>query len=658
MGFSPGPPPVDRDFDRFLPRRPCSSVGRARRRRGRTEAGDVLLRDPTDNSTVRVWSDHLKSRPAASLCFGALFALLAVSCTEGQPSDRAVLGRVGNGPPAGIPRGHHVVDRELGRSTRAAVRILPGRPLEVDAPDGSDELLWSAGLPRGHGRARTLVDVEVEVAAAWRSIASMELIAGRFWSDTKSSLPAGTQRIRFSIREDQGPADPAGVWVGGIVFTGPVSGATQRPHIVLISLDTLAASAISSLGGPEGLTPELDAILADSASFEMAFAQAGRTLPSHAAIFSGRYPHRSGITAMASGKNLQSLVGPLAETGYLTLAATENGYVGSRFGFAEGFDQFDDGFEGLQAGDAARTFEQARGLFERYQSTAPLFVFVHTYEVHTPYLLRSGEAERWLRQRSSADNRSYDAFAEKRRERGPGDPPLRWPPDDVRRLELLYQHGVHHLDRLIAQFVRDLEVLDARRNILIVLTSDHGEEFAPENVGHGGVDNDVLRIPLAFRWPGRIPARRHSGIVESIDIMPTIFELTGIDLAENLDGSSLAPRLLGLETMPSRKDFAFSFADRPVPNCRKPPCPKEFQYTAQSAGFKIVRNFDGSYAFRRLESGAQEGEDASVSHPQQMLEHRDWLESTLRERDSVPEAAENEIDAATQRRLEALGYIE
>ena len=50
--------------------------------------------------------------------------------------------------------------------------------------------------------------------------------------------------------------------------------------------------------------------------------------------------------------------------------------------------------------------------------------------------------------------------------------------------------------------------------------------------------------------------------------------------------------------------------------------------------------------------------DAGVSHPQQMLEHRDWLESTLRERDSVPEAAENEIDAATQRRLEALGYIE
>ena len=128
--------------------------------------------------------------------------------------------------------------------------------------------------------------------------------------------------------------------MGSVVFLGAPPNEDSPPNIILVSLDTLAASAISRLGGPTGLTPEIDRILGQSRSYDQAFAPAGRTLPSHAALFSGLYPHNNSRTKVQE-VTFDSLVPELANQGYLTMAITENGYVSSRFGFSQGFDQYD-----------------------------------------------------------------------------------------------------------------------------------------------------------------------------------------------------------------------------------------------------------------------------------------------------------------------------
>ena len=107
--------------------------------------------------------------------------------------------------------------------------------------------------------------------------------------------------------------------MGSVVFLGAPPNADSPPNLILVSLDTLAASAISRLGGPTGLTPEIDRILGQSRSYDQAFAPAGRTLPSHAALFSGLYPHNNSRTKVQE-VTFDSLVPELANQGYLTMA--------------------------------------------------------------------------------------------------------------------------------------------------------------------------------------------------------------------------------------------------------------------------------------------------------------------------------------------------
>lgn len=587
-------------------------------------------------------------------------AMLAACTPETAVESSRVLGRAIGDPVVTRIEAPRPVSVTLDRSVRESLRLLPGNTIELSVPRGTRELLWSTGLPKGHPLAPTRIRAEARAFGKWRPFDETEVGGAMSWEDRVTELPRNAEAVRFRLLPNRSGSKPhpAGIWIGGIVFTGVPPGADTQapPNIVLVSLDTLAASAIAALGGPDGLTPRLDEILADSLSFERAFAQAGRTLPSHAALFSGLYPHRSGITSMRSGRNLRSRTADFARAGYLALAATENGYVGSRFGFSAGFDQFDDGFAGLEAGDARTTFESALRLFETYSPTAPLFLFVHTYEVHSPYALRDGAAAAWLSAHSPRDSRLFEEispgfFALDRES-------IDLAPEDVARLEALYRHGVRHLDDLVADFLARLQRLDPSGNTLVVLTADHGEEFEAHNAGHGSVDNDVVRVPLAFWWPGKIDPERRTEVVELIDVMPTILDTLAIPHARSFDGRNLSPLLQGEELPEDPSPFALSFNDWKVTDCGRDDCPNGVEYSAQSKSFKLVRSARTGISFRHLDADGREGGDASASHPEELQRHLDWLDATLGEEADAPRAEKNDVDPATAERLRALGYID
>ena len=618
------------------------------------------------------------------------FLGLLAHCTPTPPdaSPRGAIGRLTGHPPLpGLSNVRPIKPLTIGEQTRQATVLVSGGSLTLEIPNGSRRIALSAvelGAPRSGAEAGPpaggldlLVEIdspssqEASSTTNWETLEKIRLGETPEWEDLLLTLPSGGRSIRISNppAPESDPARPGLIAVGSLVFLGAPPNADSPPNIILVSLDTLAASAISGLGGPPGLTPEIDRILGQSRSYDQAFAPAGRTLPSHAALFSGLYPHNNFGRTGQEG-TFDSLVPLLANQGYLTMAITENGYVSSRFGFSQGFDQYDGSDLEKLAGDARRTFDEAIRNFEVYAPHAPLFLFVHTYEVHNPYTPRQEVPEEVLPELYGEDRRTmfeiipqWEWIAFKSREIAEA---------DFRRLQLLYLAGVYHLDRLVGDLVKRLEALDPDRRTLIVLTSDHGEEFNSRNVGHVSVREDVLRIPLAFYWPGKIAPARITEAAPLIDVFPTLFEILDIPTPPGLDGQSLGGTSLAAASgTPPR--FAISqsgeWAD---PACRKmKTCEWQEIFALRSSNFKLVRQPDQSFTFHDMRTGAGESVDVQDLFPHEFSEHREWFDATVGQSKQLaaegngdpaapvlPSGETQELDPQTRQRLRLLGYIE
>ena len=620
-----------------------------------------------------------------------LMLLPFLTCCSPNPLEEPPQGAIGR--LAGLPRLAGLSDLgptqpiTIGEQTRQATVLLRGNSLTMEIPKGSMRIALSVaelGAPRpasetGAPGAGLKLLVEIESSSSrdpsltpnWETLEEIRIGEKSEWEDLLLSLPPGRSRLRFSNpsgREDDSTR-PALIALGSVIFLGAPPHAQSPPNIILLSLDTLAASAISGLGGPAGLTPEIDRVLSQSRSYDQAFAPAGKTLPSHAALFSGVYPHNSSRITLNEG-TFNSLVPQLANEGYLTMAITENGYVSSEFGFSQGFDQYDGSDLEELAGDAQRTFDEAIRTFETYAPLAPLFLFVHTYEVHNPYTPREAVPQEVLPGLAGDDRRTMFEII----------PKLKWiefrsreiAKADFRRLELLYLAGVYHLDRLVGKLVKQLEALDPERRTLIVLTSDHGEEFNSRNVGHGSIREGVIRIPLAFYWPGEIAPARIPGAAPLIDVFPTLFEILEIPTPPGLDGKSLGGKSIAVSPAPSPR-FAISqsgsWAD---PTCRKKKtCEWQEIFALRSTSFKLVRQADRRFTFHDMRTAEGESVDVQELYPQEFAQHREWFETTVGQSKQLagegkrtpaepltPSGKAEELDPQTRQRLRLLGYIE
>jgi len=293
------------------------------------------------------------------MLFTSLSLLAQCTPTPPEASPRGAIGRLTGHPPLpGLPEVGPTKPVTIGEQTRQATVLVSGGSLTLQIPEGGRRIALSVvelGAPRSGAEAgppAAGLDLLVEIDSSssretssitnWETLEKIRLGETPEWEDLLLTLPSGGRSIRISkpSAPEGDPARPGLIAVGSLVFLGAPPNADSPPNIILVSLDTLAASAISRLGGPTGLTPEIDRILGQSRSYDQAFAPAGRTLPSHAALFSGLYPHNNSRTKVQE-VTFDSLVPVLANQGYLTMAITENGYVSSRFGFSQGFDQYD-----------------------------------------------------------------------------------------------------------------------------------------------------------------------------------------------------------------------------------------------------------------------------------------------------------------------------
>ena len=177
---------------------------------------------------------------------------------------------------------------------------------------------------------------------------------------------------------------------------------------------------------------------------------------------------------------------------------------------------------------AEEVTERALAWLEDVQE--PFFLLVHTIDPHAPYKPPEG----------------FDRYGLGIESRARGKP--RWlqrddlTEDDKARIRSLYFGEVAFADSQFGRLIEHLEAQGTLDDTVCVFTSDHGEEFWEHDIhGHGeSLYDDALRVPLILRYPSGVPAgSRVASSVSSIDVFPTLFELTGIPLPGQVDGRSL-----------------------------------------------------------------------------------------------------------------------
>jgi hypothetical protein len=377
--------------------------------------------------------------------------------------------------------------------------------------------------------AVTVIDGQAETSLLEIRSDSM----GRRWTDHEVDLSAfagRTVRLRFDAEADF-PAYP--VWGDPAIV---VKRREPKPlNVLLISLDTLSADHLGCYGYKRQTSPTIDAKMAAQGTlFERAYSQYPQTIGSHMTMLTGLYPCAHGLPGPKGTRrklgDVRTLPELLRAAGYRTGAVTENGYVNAATGFARGFGSFT-GFTELTpkrypAGMVSRTFGDGLRWITR-ERDRPWFLFLHTYEVHEPYDPPQKDLER-----VAAQTGPY-------------------------HLADLYDGEIRHTDTALAQLLAALKSAGLIEKTLIILTSDHGEQFGQHGAWQHSntLYNAVLHVPLILRAPGVPAGRRIGDVVGLVDLLPTVLDVVGLPPHPTAQGRSFAPLWRG-ESLPARTLYA------------------------------------------------------------------------------------------------------
>ena len=402
----------------------------------------------------------------------------------------------------------------LGRSDATRLRgVLCVEPLEADA------LL---GLPTESGtRAREPVEVTWTDGELLLERLVLEAPAAGAVHAVSIELPASRDRdLRLSVS-----GLPAIVTLLDPVLTAEADGArSERPDILLFQADTLRADTVPLLGDDgTPLAPHVRAFADGGVEFERVWSTGTHTLPAHGSLLASLLPPQAQLWAHGDvlPDSADTLAERLSEEGYRTIAVTDSVVVSSLFGFSQGFDVFSESNSGVES-----TLDRIRTLVAG-DDPRPLFLFVQTYCMHTPYEPTDAARRRLGQGRPGLDaDRFEDLDRLLRAAQATRDAAAlsEWTP----RLRALYDAQLHDLDRL---FGSTLAHLDERRGPggIRVFTSDHGEAFGEHGeYWHGGVPyEEQARVPLVVQAPGLQPARSQRQ-TSLLDVAGSILDLAGV----------------------------------------------------------------------------------------------------------------------------------
>ncbi len=367
------------------------------------------------------------------------------------------------------------------------------------------------------------------------------------------------------------PARPfihrAGLVILLLLLFGCGPNETPTPNILVIVVDTLRYDHLSFYGYDRPTSPKMEESLASrGAVFEDAYSQAPWTLPSIASLFSG-YPPEDLLDPEGNPSGLPDGVESLAESlsglGYRTAAFIANPTVHQGNGFAQGFETFYTAPYELESMHRhAEEVNQRAIPWLQAQGDEPYFLYLHYLDPHDPYENPD------MPDGVSPFDSGYQGHVQGTDVHGLylGALSLPDPVADLAHLKALYDGEILYVDRHIGELLQTIPPATLK-NTIVILTSDHGEEF----LDHGGwkhgetLYEELIHVPLIIRWDGKIKAGlRIEGTVSLLDLKPTLMAAAGAGTVESKHGTNLLPTLLGEAPLPDRPSFAGHFSGGPL----------------------------------------------------------------------------------------------
>jgi arylsulfatase A-like enzyme len=475
------------------------------------------------------------------------------------------------------------------------------------------------------------------------------------WRDEELDLSrwAG-QRVGLTFVTEANARETIGVrpfWGHPALYQGRRSPA--KPDLILISIDCLRSDHVGTYGYNRDTTPNIDRFAEDGVVYEQAASTSSWTLPSHMSMLTGLAPSLHGVVNRDQklGKDTLYLPELLARGGYETRAVVTWWFVSRLFGFDRGFHAFrlrTQAPADKVVDDALSAIASAR--------TQSQFLFLHFLEAHWPYIPPREFSERFgdrPRDITSVNDLVDEGLAPTE-------------PKQVEELIQLYDGEIAYVDQELGRFFERLKSMGLYDSSLIVVTADHGEAFYEHGHWQHGdsLYEEVLRVPLIVKWPGSPVTGRVSTPVSSASLFRTFLDAAKLPVE--------APgRVAGLAGYAGRKDL--SVTAMPIaselswaPLGRRghwPPPGITMMRSFRSGNWKYIATLgdDGEILKQELyDLVTDPGErhdrsaelSAEISRFQQLLSAHDQLAESLAGADRGVE-----IDPATQKSLESLGYV-
>jgi len=324
-------------------------------------------------------------------------------------------------------------------------------------------------------------------------------------------------------------------------------------HILLITVDTLRADYLGEYGHPLGLTPEIDRLAAQGVLFERAYAPASYTLPSIAALLTGRYPEEIGIRANPHklADDVPTLASILQEHGWGPGAVVGNIVLTRASGIDRGFERYDDRLpqaepvRGAPERIAAATTDAALDMLDQFRAgdAEHILLWVHYQDPHGPYVPPPGYRERYLAaERAAPDGqRRLPASANYLGSGAIPDYQLLGGNREVAFYRAGYAGEVRYMDGEVGRLLAGLDRRGLGDETVVVFTADHGEALGDSDFwfAHGEyLIESLVRVPLVIRVPGRRTSRR-ADIASLLDVVPTLAGLFDFPAPEGARGRDL-----------------------------------------------------------------------------------------------------------------------
>ncbi len=420
---------------------------------------------------------------------------------------------------------------------------------------------------------------------------------------------------------------------------------SDGPNLLLIVVDTLRADHLSLYGYGRETSPNLDRLASESLVFERASSQSSWTMPAVASLLTGLYPPEHGVDEQQHLEpQFRTLPEILQENGFTTFAVSANSIVGKQEGFHQGFEKFIHLPE-ASAGDVNLLFES----FVEENRDLRWFGYLHYIDPHDPYRAPGVAANRFTRGLKSRYGAQGD-FKRLWRSVNFGRGRLKYTDADIEYLRAAYDEEIFYWDSEFATLIDKLRASGILDNTVVIVTSDHGEEFLEHGKLKHGIQlyDESIWVPLVIRAPDRLAPERRGGEVETLGIIHTALELLEIDGLTERSGGSWGAKS-------SRQRPAFSFTNHALLAGRSG---RGEMVSVQDSEWKLI-SYLAMEAFELYNLKEDPGErmDRAAGKPEvaarydQILDR--WLESSKPLTKGKGDPSQGTIE-----KLRALGYLQ